>query len=77
MGLPKIVRKGGPYKRKFGIVLKHLKPYHQRILIDNPLIEEDSDDDQFLQILFRLADIDKSKKTDRKFYYNPYKALSL
>lgn len=75
MAVPKITRKSGPYKRKFGILLENLKPYQQKILFDNPLIKESSEDDQFMQILFRLADMDISKKTERKIYYNPYKDI--
>jgi hypothetical protein len=75
MGLPKIIRKLGPFKRKHGIFLDNLKPYQQKILFDNPLIKDSADDDQFMLILFRLADMDISKKTDRKIYYNPYKDI--
>jgi hypothetical protein len=54
----KIVRKGGPYKRKYGILLSNLKPYQAKILFDNPLISESAKDDQFVLILFRLADME-------------------
>lgn len=73
MSIPKIIRKAGPYKRKYGILLEHLKPYQQRILFDNPLIKEDlKTDDQFVQILFKIADMEQSHKNKRKVYYNPY-----
>ena len=72
----KIVRKGGPYKRKYGILLSNLKPYQTKILFDNPLISESAKDDQFVLILFRLADMEISKKTNRKIYYNPYKDIA-
>lgn len=72
MSLPVIVRKMGPYKRKWGILLSTLKPYQIKLLFDNPLISKSSADDQFLQIIFRLADMDICKKTNRKIYYNHY-----
>jgi len=75
MALPKIIRKSGPFKRKYGILLENLKPYQKKLLFDNPLISESAEDDQFVLILFKLADIDISKKTDRKIYYNPYKDI--
>lgn len=72
MSLPKIIRKGGPYKTRFGIRIEDLKPFQRKILYDHPLLSVSARDDQFLLILFRLADMDISKKTNRKIYYNHY-----
>lgn len=66
-------RGSGPVKRKWGIRFTNLEPHHQRILLDNPLIQDRSKSDQFVLILFRMADLDKSNKQNRKIYYNPYK----
>lgn len=73
MNIPKIERKAGPYKRKYGILLEHLKPWHAAVLFNNPLVKEDlKTDDQFVQVLFRIAEMEKSHKRKHKVYFNPY-----
>jgi hypothetical protein len=53
----KIVRqKRGRTKTRFGIVLKNLSPRYQRVLLKNDVIRKNSEDDRFLNCLFRLED---------------------
>lgn len=73
MTLPKIIRKSGPYKTRFGILLENLKPYQKNILLDNPLLKDSAKSDQFVLILFKLANIEINKKNTRKLFFNPYK----
>lgn len=73
MPIPKIIRKAGPNRRKYGILLDGLDPWYQRVLFDNPLIKEELKvDDQFVQVLFKIADMERSHKRKHKMYYNPY-----
>lgn len=76
MPLPKIVRKAGPYKRKYGIHLEHLKPYQAKILYNNPLSAKHfMTDDQFTLILFKIADLEIINRNENKVYYNPYRDI--
>lgn len=69
----KLKRKNyGWYRRKFNIVLNTLKPFEQRVLLENPLLKYSADDDQFILILFRLYDMQRLGKHYGKFYINPY-----
>ena len=42
---------------KHGIVLKGLLPRYQKILKENPMIRKYSDDDRFLQAIFKMEDL--------------------
>lgn len=46
----------GRTKTRFGIVLSLLTPRHQRILMKNLILKNNSEDDQFIQCLFRMED---------------------
>jgi len=71
--IPQIIRRTGPWKSKCGIMLKNLKPYQQRILLENELLKEDfKTDDAFVGILFKIADMEQSHTYKHKLYYNPY-----
>jgi len=70
MKLPLIVRRRGPFKLQFGIRLKNLKPSHQKILLKNPLIRDYAQNDQYIQVLFRIADMESQHKNQHKVYYN-------
>jgi hypothetical protein len=65
--------KGGKTKRKCNIVLDNIDPWYQRVLFENPLIKEYlKTDDQFVQILFKMAEMERAHKVRNKVYYNPY-----
>lgn len=68
-----IDRMTGPFRSRWGIRLDKLEPYHQKILLENPLLEERSKNDMFLLILFRMADRSRSHKRSHKLYCNPYR----
>jgi hypothetical protein len=73
MSIPIIIRRAGPVKRKYGILTEYLKPYHIRLLNENPLVKDDlKTNDQFVKILFKMADMEQSHKHRHKFYYNQY-----
>jgi len=68
----KIVRKNyGWYKRRFGIIFNTLNPHHQKLLKENRFIKKYSDDDNFVQILFRISDMEQQNKNLKSFWYNP------
>jgi hypothetical protein len=63
----KIIRKGDK------ISFRNIKPYHKKLIRENPLLKNKiKDDDQFILILFRIADMERSHKMKNKLYYNPY-----
>jgi hypothetical protein len=49
-------QKRGRARTRFEILLSSLKPRHQRILLENPIIERNSKNDRFLLCLFRMED---------------------
>lgn len=64
---------GGKKKRKYGIILENIDPWYQKVLFENPLIKEDlKTDDQFVQVLFKIAEMERAHKVKDKLYYNPY-----
>ena len=75
MSLPQIIRKKGPYHRKFGIFLDNLKPYQRDLLKKNLLLRDFAGDDQFILILFKLEEMSIVAKRNDKLYYNPYKDI--
>lgn len=69
----KIVRKNyGWFKRKYDILFKYIKPRHQQILLDSEFARPLMKDDAFVDILFRIADMEAEKKMLRHHYYNPF-----
>jgi hypothetical protein len=70
----KIIRSnGGTKNRKYQILLEDIDPWYQRVLFENPLIKEDlKTDDQFVQVLFKIAEMERAHKVKHKLYYNPY-----
>jgi hypothetical protein len=46
----------GRAKTRFGILLSPLKPRHRKILLDNPILKKNSNDDRFLNCIFSLED---------------------
>lgn len=73
MSIYKIIRKQGPFKHRHGISIENLKRYHKSILYDHDLIADDlKKDDQFVSVLFKIADMEHSLKYKDKFFLNPY-----
>jgi hypothetical protein len=67
-----IVRQNrGRARTKFNILLKPLKPRHQQVLLDNPIISKNSTDDRFIQCLFRMTDRLISVSHLNRPYINP------
>jgi len=67
MSNPQIKRNGNR------IYFKNVKPYQKRVIRENPLLKNRiADDDQFILILFKIADMERSHKMKSKLYYNPY-----
>jgi hypothetical protein len=46
----------GKTPTKYGIVTKGLKPRYKKVLNENPVIKKYSDDDRFIQAIFRIED---------------------
>lgn len=73
MSIYKIVRQQGPHKNRHGIKLSTVKPYLHKILFDYGLIDEYlKTDDQFVSVLFKIAEMELSCKRKNKLYHNPY-----
>jgi hypothetical protein len=69
----KIVRKNyGWFKRKFDILFKYIKPRHQNILLESEFARPLMRDDAFVDLVFRIADLEAHKKKRRAHYYNPF-----
>ena len=72
MALPKIIRKKGSNRSRHGIALDPLPDYYKNILLDNSLSAENfKTDDQFVNEIFKIAEMERSGKAKNKFYYNP------
>lgn len=70
----KIIRRNfGWFRRKFGIIFDPLKSHHRTILQQNNFIKKYSEDDQFIQIVLRVADMELQNKNLQFFWYNPLK----
>ena len=70
----KIIRRNfGWFKRKFDIIFDPLKSHHHTILRENNFIRRYSEDDQFIQIVLRIADMEQQNKNLQFFWYNPIK----
>jgi hypothetical protein len=46
----------GRARTKFGILLSPLKPRYQKVLMENPIIKKNSDDDRFIRCILRMED---------------------
>jgi hypothetical protein len=46
----------GRARTRFGILLSPLKPRHQRILLENSIIQKNSTDDRFIRCILRMED---------------------
>lgn len=69
----KFIRQTGPFKSKYGIRLDSIEPHQKKILLENELIKDDLiSDDQFVSILFKIAEMEQSQKNTRKLFLNPY-----
>lgn len=67
---PKIRRTGGPYpKNRYGVCYDGLSTQQRRLLLENPIIKERAQSDQFLHILFEVT---RSRHTQHKerFYFD-------
>lgn len=70
----------GRAKTRFGILLSPLKPRHQRVLLENPIIQKNATDDRFIRCILRMEDarvsisylkrpyIDRNKKEILSFF---------
>jgi hypothetical protein len=58
----------GRARTRFGILLSPLKPKHQRILLDNPILKKNSNDDRFIRCILRMEDA----KTNISYLNRPY-----
>lgn len=67
---PEIRRTGGPYPRnRYGVCYEGLSRQQRRLLLENPLLKERAQDDQFLQILFEVSKF-SNQTSRRRYYYN-------
>lgn len=67
---PHIKRTGGPYPRnRFGVCYEGLSRQQRRLLLENPLLKERAQDDQFLQILFEVSRY-KNQTSKNRYYYD-------
>jgi len=77
MSFPIIVRRKGPNKRRWGIMLKFLKPHQIKILFDYPLLRDGvKESDQFVHILYNMLKLErkfKISKENSKVYYSKYR----
>jgi len=79
MAFPIIIRRKGPNKRRWGIMLKYLKPHQIKILFDFPLLRDGvKESDQFVHILYNMLELERKFKISNensKVYYNKYKDM--
>ena len=67
---PDIKRTGGPYPRnRYGVRYDSISKQQRRLLLENPIIKERAQDDQFLQIVFEICR-PRNASIDHKFYYD-------
>jgi hypothetical protein len=67
---PEIKRTGGPYPRnRYGVCYEGLSRQQRRLLLENPLLKERAQDDQFLQILFEVSRY-TNRTSKNKYYYD-------
>lgn len=58
----------GRAKTRFGILLSPLKPRHRKVLLDNPILRRNSNDDRFIRCILRMEDA----KTNISYLNRPY-----
>lgn len=61
----------GRAKTRFGILLKGLSPRYQKVLIQNPIISKNSDDDRFINCLFKMEDASIKVSHLQRPFINP------
>jgi hypothetical protein len=67
---PNIKRTGGPFPRnRYGVCYEGLSRQQRRLLLENPLLKERAQDDQFLQILFEVSRY-KNQTSKNRYYYD-------
>ncbi len=67
---PEIKRTGGPYPRnRYGVCYEGLSRQQRRLLLENPLLKERAQNDQFLQILFEVSRY-TNRTSKNKYYYD-------
>lgn len=67
---PNIKRTGGPNPRnRYGVCYEGLSRQQRRLLLENPLLKERAQDDQFLQILFEVSRY-KNQTSKNRYYYD-------
>ena len=67
---PNIKRTNGPNPRnRYGVCYEGLSRQQRRLLLENPLIKERAQDDQFLQILFEVSRY-KNQTSKNRYYYD-------
>jgi hypothetical protein len=66
---PKIRRTGGPYPRnRLGVCYEGLSLQQRRLLLENPLMKESAQSDQFLHIIFEVCKYKNISHKDKFFY---------
>lgn len=67
---PHIKRTTGPNPRnRYGVCYEGLSRQQRRLLLENPLLRERAQDDQFLQILFEVSRY-KNQTSKNRYYYD-------
>ena len=67
---PNIKRTGGPFPRnRYGVCYEGLSRQQRRLLLENPLLKERAQDDQFLQVLFEVSRY-KNQTSKNRYYYD-------
>jgi len=67
---PQIKRTGGPSPRnRYGVCYEGLSRQQRRLLLENPLLKDRVQDDQFLQILFEVS-MYRNQTSRNKYYYD-------
>lgn len=67
---PQIKRTGGPFPRnRYGVCYDGLSKQQKRLLLENPLMKESAQSDQFLHIIFEVCKHSKYSG-ENKFYFD-------
>lgn len=68
---PEIKRVTGTFpSNRYGVSFETLSRQQKRLLIDNPIIRERCQSDQFVHILFELCQHRNTNKQDERYYYD-------
>jgi len=66
---PKIKRTGGPYPRnRYGVCYEGLSRQQRRLLLENPILKERAQSDQFLHIIFEVCKFQLTSNREKFFY---------